>query len=202
MKKMKLMLLNAAAYLGALLFIFAFIFSVFSTGPRSWLLTDFLNIFAIILGIILVVFTFVYSHRAYHLFIGMFLIIGSNFIILLKNDVLSGTIYQWWPFLGIMVGLILFISGMYKYKKLKIGYVIPSITIFLLGCWLMLFSQKIIKVPFSTVALIGAPLFVVFGTVFIVTLFLMQQKYKNLVVQDDDSDSFDDDEIITAKPGE
>ena len=106
---------------------------------------------------------------------------------------LKHTIYQWWPFLGIAVGLILFVTGIYKYRRITVGFAIPSLTIFLMGGWFMLFSFKIVKVPFSQVALIGGPLFMIFLMVSLFAFFLLQQKNKNLVIEDDEPDSFEDD---------
>jgi len=201
-KKIKLVLLDIAAYLGSLLFLCAFIFSIFVTDPRYSYLNTLLPLMAVLLGIISLVFTFVFSHKAYHLFLGLFLITGSTFIFLCHKKIIPWTVYQWWPLLGVLVGLLLYISGRYKYKKTKIGFMIPSLTLFLFGLWLSLFSFKIVKISFTLVALIGAPLFMILACIFLVAIFLIQQKYETLVVKDDASDSFDDDELTAEKSGE
>lgn len=199
MKKIKLLLLDLAAYLGSLLFLCALILSIFVSGRSHTIIIDLLPIMAVILGIVSLVFTFFYSHKAYHLFFGLLLIIGGTFDFLLIRDYLPGTIFQWWPFLGVVVGIILLVTGTYKYKRIKIGFFVPAISILLFGCWLMLFSFKVIKVSYSVVALISVPLFLILACIFIVTLFLVQQKYKELVVKDDETGVFDDDEIISEK---
>ena len=202
MNKTKLILLDIAAYLGSGLFLCAFIFSIFVTNPNYINIISFMPVLAFILGVISLVFTFVYSHKAYHLFLGLFLILGSTFIFLCIKNIVSWTIDQWWPLLGVLVGFSSFFAGKYKYQKIKIGYAIPSLSIFLFGLWLSLFSFKIVKISFTTVALIGAPLFMILVCIFLVALLLVQQKYKNLVVKDDSSDSFDDDELTVEKSGE
>ena len=113
---------------------------------------------------------------------------------MLSGGYLPYTIFQWWPFLGVVVGLILFATGIYKYKRITFGFLIPAVTLFLMGGWLMLFSFKVIKVPFSQVALIGGPLFMILAVVFLFAFLLVQQKNKNLVVKDDEPNSFEDDE--------
>ncbi len=202
MNKTKLILLDVAAYLGSGFFLCAFIFSIFVSDPKYINAISFMPVLAFALGVISLVFTFVYSHKAYHLFLGLFLILGSIFVFLCLTNIVSWTIYQWWPLLGVLVGFSSFFAGKYKYKKIKIGYAIPSLSIFLFGLWLSLFSFKIVKISFTTVALIGAPLFMILVCIFLVALLLVQQKYKNLVVKDDSSDSFDDDELTVEKSGE
>lgn len=193
MKKTTAILLDFLMYVGSIVFVSAFILALVVSEKQHSTIIDVLPIFAGILGIATLVFTFVISHKAYHFFMGLFLIVAGTFEFLLMRGYLKHTIYQWWPFLGISVGLILFVTGIYKYRRITVGFAIPSLTIFLMGGWFMLFSFKIIKVPFSQVALIGGPLFMIFLMVSLFAFFLLQQKNKNLVIEDDEPDSFEDD---------
>lgn len=202
MRKIKLILLDIISYLGSLLLLCALILSLFLTGEKHTIAIEVMQLLAILMGIVSLVFTFVYSHKAYHLFIGLFLICCGVFDYLLVKDIIPQTIYQWWPFLGVIVGIIVFITGMYKYKKVKMGFVIPALSVFLFGLWLMLFSFKVIKVSFTLFALIGAPLFMILTCIFMVAIMFIQQKYKTLVIKDDGSGSFDDDELTVDKSGE
>ena len=193
MKKTTAILLDFLMYVGSLVFVSAFILALVVSEKQHSLIIDVLPIFAVVLGFATLVFTFVISHKAYHFFVGLFLIVAGTFEFLLMRGYLKHTIYQWWPFLGISVGLILFVTGIYKYRRITVGFAIPALTIFLMGGWFMLFSFKIIKVPFSQVALIGGPLFMIFLMVSLFAFFLLQQKNKNLVIEDDEPDSFEDD---------
>ena len=193
MKKTTAILLDFLMYVGSIVFVSAFILALVVSEKQHSTMIDVLPIFAGILGIATLVFTFVISHKAYHFFMGLFLIVAGTFEFLLMRGYLKYTIYQWWPFLGIAVGLILFVTGIYKYRRITVGFAIPALTIFLMGGWFMLFSFKIIKVPFSQVALIGGPLFMIFLMVSLFAFFLLQQKNKNLVIEDDEPDSFEDD---------
>lgn len=193
MKKISSFLLDCLAYIGYLVFVLAFIFSLVVAEKKHTFFIDLLPIFAVILGIMSLIFTLVISHKAYHFFNGLFLIVCGSFVFLLIRGYLKASIYQLWPFLGVGVGIILFMTGIYKYKKITFGFFFPSLVIFLFGGWLLLFSFKIIKVPYSQVALIGGPLFMIFAVVFLFVFFLMQQKNKNLII-DEKPDSFEDDE--------
>ena len=193
MKKTTAILLDFLMYVGSIVFVSAFILALVVSEKQHSTIIDVLPIFAVVLGFATLVFTFVISHKAYHFFVGLFLIVAGTFEFLLMRGYLKHTIYQWWPFLGISVGLILFVTGIYKYRRITVGFAIPSLTIFLMGGWFMLFSFKIIKVPFSQVALIGGPLFMIFLMVSLFAFFLLQQKNKNLVIEDDEPDSFEDD---------
>lgn len=194
MKKISSFFLDVLVFAGSILFIFAFVLALIVAERQHTFIIDLMPIFTLAFGIMLLIFTFTLSHKAYQLFSGLFLIIGSIFVFLLVRGYLPFTIYQWWPFLGVVVGIILFITGRYKYKSIKVGYALPSLAIFLLGGWLMLFSFKVIKVPFSEVALIGGPLFMIFVLIFLFAFFLLQQKNNNFVVEDDGPNSFEDDE--------
>ncbi|MBO4858159.1 MAG: hypothetical protein J5527_06555 [Treponema sp.] len=193
MKKISALLLDFLTYIGSLIFVSAFILALVVAEKQHTMIIDLLPVFAVILGIMTLVFTLAVSHKAYHFFMGLFLMVAGSFVFLLVRGYLQHTIYQWWPFLGIAVGLILFVTGIYKYRRITVGFAIPALTIFLMGCWFMLFSFKIVKVPFSQVALIGGPLFMIFVMVFLFAFFLLQQKNKNLVIEDDEPDSFEDD---------
>ena len=193
MKKTTAILLDFLMYVGSIVFVSAFILALVVSEKQHSTIIDVLPIFAGILGIATLVFTFVISHKAYHFFMGLFLIVAGTFEFLLMRGYLKHTIYQWWPFLGIAVGLILFVTGIYKYRRITVGFAIPALTIFLMGGWFMLFSFKIIKGPFSQVVLIGGPLFMIFLMVSLFAFFLLQQKNKKLVIEDDEPDSFEDD---------
>ena len=193
MKKTTAILLDFLTYIGSLIFVSAFVMALVVPEKQHTLIIDILPVMAGLLGITTLVFTFVISHKAYHFFMGLFLIVAGTFEFLLMSGYLNYTIYQWWPFLGIAVGLILFVTGIYKYRRITVGFAIPALTIFLMGGWFMLFSFKIIKVPFSQVVLIGGPLFMIFLMVSLFAFFLLQQKNKKLVIEDDEPDSFEDD---------
>jgi hypothetical protein len=99
-----------------------------------------------------------------------------------------------WPLLGVSAGLLWFVAGKWKYKVLKFGYLIPSITLFGMGCWYSLFSFGLIKLSFRAVAITLGPLFMLLIAVFLILFFLLQQKHKELVFSDEETGVFSDEE--------
>ena len=85
-------------------------------------------------------------------------------------------------------------AGLWKYKVLKFGYLIPSVTLFGMGVWYSFFSFQIIKKSFSSIACTLGPLFMISIAVFLVVFFLMQQRHKELVFSDDETGVFSDEE--------
>ena len=102
--------------------------------------------------------------------------------------------------IGVTAGIFLYIAGMVKYRKVQAGYFIPSLTLFLLGIWFMLFSFKIIKVSFQVVALVGGPLFIMMSGIFIIALFLLQKNHSNLIAKDDENIDLDTEEMASVAP--
>ena len=123
-------------------------------------------------------------------------ILTGIFTFLKMRNYISGSIINWWPIFGILSGVTLFVSGIYKYRKMSFGFVIPAIVIIILSAWFMLFSFKIITVPFKTVAIIGGPLLLVMLCVLLFVIFFIQQKGLFFVSSDEEPKQFEDDEII------
>ena len=99
-----------------------------------------------------------------------------------------------WPLLGVSAGLLWFIAGKWKYKVLKFGYLIPSVTLFGMGLWYSLFSFGLIKLSFKTDASTLGPLFMLLIAVFLILFFFLQQKHKELVFSDEETGVFADEE--------
>ncbi len=77
---------------------------------------------------------------------------------------------------------------------MKVGFVFPAIVIFCFSCWYSLFSFKIIKLPFSKIVLLSSPWFLATVAVFLIFYFLVQQKNKNLIIEEDEAEAFSEDE--------
>lgn len=152
----------------------------------------------IILSLVAICSTAIFYKKAVPLYIGL---LGScwgllDFIVYLLPDY---GIAQFWPFFVILSGILLLISGLYKYKKMKFGYVIPSFTLIGMGGWYLLFSFRITKLSFLTTAAILGPAFMLLIAIVLVLFFLIQQKHKELIVKDDDIGTFDDEDIPLNK---
>lgn len=151
------------------------------------------------LGITAFIINFITIKRAYVVFSALLICFCSLGLFVLITDLVKGSILNWWPILGVYSGISLFASGFYKYKKVRYGYLIPSVSLIVIGLWFLCFSWKIITVPFIQVAIIGGPLLLLMGFVLLFVLFYFQQKDKRFIANDDDSNQFEDDEIVTQK---
>ena len=133
------------------------------------------------------------TKKFFHFFIGSLYLCWS-LIYLVAYTLFSFSLNQLWPLLGISAGILWLIAGWWKYQSLKFGYLIPSVTLFGMGCWYALFSFGLIKLSFKTVAITLGPLFMLLIGVFLIIFFLLQQKHKELVFSDEDTGTFADEE--------
>lgn len=195
MKKIGYLLLNIFLATAIILFVTVFLMTIFTSQKDHAVVFDILPICLVVFGII-VVYLIRETHSAYQLFIGLLLILTGIFTFLKMRNYISGSIINWWPIFGILSGVTLFVSGIYKYRKMSFGFVIPAIVIIILSAWFMLFSFKIITVPFKTVAIIGGPLLLVMLCVLLFVIFFIQQKGIFFVSSDEEPKQFEDDEII------
>ena len=141
MKKFNITVLNVFAILGVILFLVLFVCAAFIANNNPNFSSLILPIVQIILGVLTIIFALIFTKRAYHLFIGMFLLFWGFVIMLAIQNFIPYSVYQWWPVLGISSGFFIFLSGLYKYKKINFGYLLPSLVLFLLGIYFMLFSR-------------------------------------------------------------
>lgn len=150
----------------------------------------------LILGILCFVFTLISTKKAYHMFISILL---TFFGCVSVADMIFhfGTVLnQWWPVFGMVTGVAWFASGMYKYKRFSLGYAIPSLVLFVLGCWFMLFSFKIIKVPFTKVVVMLGPVYVIVLMLIMVGLYFLQKRNKKLIIENEEPGVFADEELV------
>lgn len=133
------------------------------------------------------------TRKFFDLFMGL-LYLSWSLIFLVAYTLFSLSFKVMWPLLGISAGLLWFIAGWWKYKTLKFGYLIPSVTLFGMGCWYSLFSFGLIKLSFETIASTLGPLFMLLIAIFLILFFFLQQKHKELVFSDEETGVFADEE--------
>lgn len=198
-KNRSTVLLRVLISVGFLFFI-ANLGSFYLVSPSETMLYISLCFFLIqmAIGLTIMIMSFKVTKKAYQIFIGL-LFLGwglSHFLIMF---VLPNGVGFWWPLYLIEASVFLFVAGMIKYKKIKFGFIAPSVTLFCMGAWYALFSFKIIKISFRTVVLLLGPAFMVLIAIFLVSFFLVQQRHHELVIHDDESGGFDDEELIFPK---
>lgn len=200
MKKDSSFFANLILYFGSALIIALIIFNIFVPIEQHHVVVNYLPILSVLCGIPVLVLSIRYTKRLHQIFIGFELCFWGIIIVLRELQILPYTFIQWWPMIGVTAGIFLCIAGKVKYGKLQFGFFIPSIALFLLGIWFMLFSFKIIKVSFQTVAIVGGPLFLVLAAIFIVALFMLQKANSALVADDDENIDQDTEEMADVAP--
>ena len=200
MKKDSSFFANLVLYFGSGFLIFLVIFNIIVPLENRHIIINYLPTVAALSGIAVLVLSIRYTKRLHQIFIGFELLFWGIFVVLHELRILPYTFMQWWPMIGVTAGIFLCIAGKVKYQKVLTGYFIPSLTLFLLGIWFMLFSFNIVKVPFQTVAIVGGPLFLMMSGVFIIALFLLQKNHSNLVAKDDENIDLETDEMSNIAP--
>ena len=153
------------------------------------------------IGIATLIIALKVTKKFFHFFMGLLYLCWS-LIYLVTYTFFSFALHEMWPLLGVSAGILWFIAGKWKYNVLKFGYLIPSFTLFGMGCWYSLFTFGIIKLSFRTVASTLGPLFMLLIAVFLIIFFLLQQKHKELVFSDEETGIFADEEVSTVMEDE
>ena len=79
------------------------------------------------------------TKKFFHFFMGL-LYLSWSLIYLVTYTFFNFMFKEMWPLLGVSAGLLWFVAGYWKYRRLKFGYLIPSVTLFGMGLWYSLFS--------------------------------------------------------------
>lgn len=149
-----------------------------------------------VIGISILIFP--HEKKAYQFFLSL-LFIGWGILNTLIAFLHTKGHNYLWPIHLILASIFMFLTGMKKYKRLKFGYVIPAIALFFMGIWFGLFAFGAIKVPFKTVIVLYGPAFMVFLGIILIVYFLIQKHHRKLVVIDENSGDFDDEELSFPK---
>lgn len=195
MKKDSSFFANLILYCGSGFLLFLVIFNIVVPIENHHIVINYLPCVAAASGIPVLVLSIRYTKKLHQIFIGFELVFWGIVTVLHEIQILPYTFIQWWPMIGVTAGIFLYIAGIIKYQRLQAGYFIPSIALFLMGLWFMLFSFGIVKVPFQTVAVVGGPLFLIVSGIFIVAFFLLQRNHSNFVVKDDENIDQDTEEM-------
>lgn len=195
MKKDSSFFANLILYCGSGFLLFLVIFNIIVPIENHHIVINYLPCIAAASGIPVLVLSIRNTKKLHQIFIGFELVFWGIVTVLHELQILPYTFIQWWPMIGVTAGIFLYIAGIIKYQRLQAGYFIPSIALFLMGLWFMLFSFGIVKVPFQTVAIVGGPLFLIVSGIFIVAFFLLQRNHSNFVVKDDENIDQDTEEM-------
>lgn len=198
MTKKGYILLNILLFIAFALFITVFIITSFVSIKEHAVILNLFPVFLMLIGLAVCILT-PYTRSAYQLFLGgMFVIVGL-FSFLLMESIIFGSLLQWWPIYGIFSGIMLFVSGLYKYKKVDLGFLIPALVLVLLCSVFLLFSFKIVTLSFKSSVLIVGPILIFFLVVSLFVILMCQKKFQNISPLEKDIKQFEDDEIFPEK---
>ncbi|MCQ2582884.1 MAG: hypothetical protein MJ160_03155 [Treponema sp.] len=176
-------------------FIFIFIVSIFTSDKQHAAVLDILPIFLMIAGLA-VTFLTKATKSAYQLFIGFFFTFIGLFLYWVMIPSLELKMIRLWPITGLICGLSLFIAGIYKYRRIASGFVVPSVILFLFSLLFLMFSLKVFTVPFRQLMVICAPVLFIVAAFSLFGIYYFQQRKKGFVDGNDSMNQFEDDELI------
>ena len=193
MKRHSIRFYNMILALGIVLITAGFIMFILSPGGTDSIVMTVWPVVGIVIGAVFLYFTLSFTHNSFHLFLAVFCGLSGIFFGLVSGGIIPKTIREWWPALVIFASFALFASGFYKACKLRIAYTFPAVTLLLLGIVFLLFSFRIIPGSFKSFVLTFIPFFIISSGIFMVVLFLLQQKYNQFYVEEE-SEEIDVDE--------
>ena len=126
--------------------------------------------------------------RAIPLFLGIMLLLSGFLILLVNVNIFELGLYQLWPLFVIFSGIALSISGFFRYKRLVGAIFVPTLLLFAMGGFFLLFSLNIIKVPFRDFALMWWPMLFVLTGIALVILFLYTQGNQKSIMESGEED--------------
>lgn len=192
-------LLRVLVSIGIVLFALNSIFFYINTPKKALSVTIFFSfVVQILLGLAVVICSLLFTNKSYQFFIGL-LLCGWGILSGLITYVLPYNDKYWWPLYLIEASVFIFLAGKIKYGRLKFGYLIPSLSLFIMGIWFSLFSFKIVTVSFKTIVILFGPAFIGLMAISLICVFLIQKHHKKLILLDEDSGDFDDEEISLPK---
>ena len=194
MKRHSMRFYNMILALGIFLITAGFIMFILSPGGTDSLFMTAWPVVGMVCGAVFLYFTLSFTHNSFHFFLGIFCALSGIFFGLVTSGVIPKTIHEWWPVSVVFASLALLASGFYKAHKLRIAYTFPAITLLLFGIVFLLFSFRIIPCSFKSFVLMFIPFFIIISGVFMVVLFLLQRKYDQFYVDEEETEEIDEDD--------
>jgi hypothetical protein len=149
------------AFIAGLLFMFlgsAFLLETLQGITRFSILRAF---FFVIIGALCAVLAIKLNKRSLYLFFAAFFLLVGFFLFLSSLHILPFTFSQSWPLLSVFAGLALFPAGWHRFGAIRARFVVPSVAFVLLGCFLMIFSFRVVPFSFKQFMINWWPLLVV-----------------------------------------
>ena len=185
MKKITVPVLNLLLATGVVLIIAGLLLiSRFSAGFGVALPVG--SITTMIFGAVIFYVAMTLVHWAVFFFLGLLVFFMGLCMTFVFTNVLPFGPEHLWPIAVLLCGICLLLTCVFKHRKLRGVYLTPSILIELLGFFFLLFSMKVIKVPFSVFMAKWGPLLLVLAGVALVGIFFWQRNFNDFFPYDKD----------------
>ncbi|MBQ8776564.1 MAG: hypothetical protein IJZ71_03715 [Treponema sp.] len=171
-----------------IIFVGVFIVVAKQQGNANAFFTSLMPTVQVLLGIFAVFVALKVTKKAYQVFSSVLFLLLGIFQFLLVNEIVPYSLKQLWPVIGFLASFSLFFACFWRYKQIKIVYIVPTLILLLMSCWYFLFSFKIIKMSFSFVVTTIGPFFVVVTILSVISFYFLQKKHKELVVKDEENE--------------
>ncbi|HAM78589.1 MAG: hypothetical protein IKN90_07315 [Treponema sp.] len=157
----------------------------FSSGEDSF---GWKSIFLTASGAFLLYISITLIKKAIWVFLGIAFFLFGVQLLLLDAKILPFTFIETWPLTIIICGLAMIPSGLYNLKRIRTIYLFPAILMILMGTFFLLFSMHIFKSSFRHFIFMWWPIILIFGGIWLIILFVVQQKHHEILpYMNDDS---------------
>jgi hypothetical protein len=162
-------------YVGIVLSLFGSAFLLFSFASITSLqiIGSFL---LIIIGGLCVFFAIKLRRRSLYLFFAAFFTLLGLFLLFKVSGVINLNLRQSWPLLSVFTGIALLLAGANRSESIRRIYLIPSVALIILGCFLLLFSLKITSFSFKQFVLDWCPVILVMSGIMLILFYISGSK--------------------------
>lgn len=171
-----------------IIFVAVFIVVAKQQGNATAFFTSLMPTVQVLLGIFAVFVALKVTKKAYQVFSSVLFLLLGIFQFLLVNEIVPYSLKQLWPVIGFLASFSLFFACFWRYKQIKIVYIVPTLILLLMSCLYFLFSFKIIKMSFSFVVTTIGPFFIVVTVLSVFLFYFLQKRHKELVVKDEENE--------------
>ncbi len=152
----------------------------------------FVNVCRILVGALCFYVSLVTYRHAPLFFFGLYLCLAASLYLFVTSGILSVSWTQLWPCGVVLCGICLFLTGLFRHRKVRSAYLFPGVLLVLLGAVFLLFSFDIITISFREFVARSWPFFLMGVGAFLIGLFLYQHTPGNHFPYETDADITDD----------
>lgn len=128
-----------------------------------------------VIGAVVFYLSLIKFNYALVFFSGLFFVLSGFFFMIVNSGVVQTGVSGLWPFVIVLAGISLMLTGIAKDRRIRVSYFFPSLMLIFLGLFFLLFSLDIIEMSFRKWISIFWPLFPFFLGLSLIVLFLIQQ---------------------------